>query len=86
MELLRYVDYIKYERVNIQSFMSGFPSSYKDRINFLNLQTLDETIRMAMHCYEQGKGKDEVQPTWKEKTRDRFEQRGKLKPRKKEFR
>ena len=32
MKFLRYVDYIKDERVKIQSFMSGFHSSYKYRI------------------------------------------------------
>lgn len=37
MELLTYVDYIKDERVKIQSFLSGFPSSYKYKIKFLDL-------------------------------------------------
>jgi len=40
MELLRYVDYIKEERVKIQSFMSGFPSSYKYTIEFVDPQVL----------------------------------------------
>lgn len=79
MELLCYVDYIKYERVKIQSFLSGLPTSYKDRIDFIDPQTMEETILMATYCYEQGKVKVEVQPTWKEKPKGRF------KPRKRKF-
>ena len=49
MELLRYVGYIKEERVKIQIFFRGIPLSYKDRIEFSNPHTLEENIRMAMH-------------------------------------
>jgi hypothetical protein len=34
MELLRYVEYNKEERVKIQSFLIGLPLSYRDRIEF----------------------------------------------------
>ena len=30
LELLRYVGYIKYEKVKIQRFLSGLPQYYKD--------------------------------------------------------
>ena len=34
LELLRYVRYIKDEKVKIERFLSGLPQSYKDRIEF----------------------------------------------------
>ena len=34
LELLRYVRYIKDEKVKIHCFLSGLPQSYKDGINF----------------------------------------------------
>ena len=36
LELLRYVEYIKYEKIKIEHFVSGLPQSYKDRIEFMN--------------------------------------------------
>ena len=33
-ELLRYVQYIRDEKVKIQRFLSGFPQAYKHRIEF----------------------------------------------------
>lgn len=44
MKLLRYVDCVRKERVKIQSFLRFIPISYKDRINFSNPQTLEDTI------------------------------------------
>jgi hypothetical protein len=45
LELLRYVPYIKDEKVKIQHFLSGFPQSYKDTNEFDEAKTLDDTIR-----------------------------------------
>ena len=45
LELLRYVRYIKDEKVKIQHFLSGLPQSYKDRIEFYEPRTLEEAIR-----------------------------------------
>ena len=42
LELLRYVRYIKDEKVKIQRFLSGLPQSYKDRIEFYEPRTLEE--------------------------------------------
>jgi hypothetical protein len=47
LELLRYVKYIRYEKVKIQCFLSGLPQSYKDIIDFDEPQTLDEAIAKA---------------------------------------
>ena len=46
MELLRYVDYIREEKVKIESFLSVLPHNYNDEIEFYNPQTLEETIRI----------------------------------------
>lgn len=59
--------YIKEERVKIQFFHGGLPPSYRDRVEFANPQTLEETIRMVIHCYEQSKGKTEARSSWKGK-------------------
>jgi hypothetical protein len=45
LELLRYVGFIKEEKVKIQRFLSGLPSFYKDKIQFDEPKTLEETIR-----------------------------------------
>ena len=57
LELLRYVKYIKYEKVKIHHFLSGLPQSYKDKIEFYESRTPEEAIRKAKYCYEQSKGK-----------------------------
>ena len=45
LELLRYVRYIRDEKVKVQWFLSGFPQSYKDIIEFYEPRTLEEVIR-----------------------------------------
>ena len=77
LELLRYVRYIKDEKVKIQGFLSGFPRSYKDRIEFYEPRTLEETIRKAKYFYEQRKGKHDYHKTWKDKKNDKSDQRKK---------
>ena len=57
LELLRYVRYIKDEKVKVQHFLSGIPQSYKDRIEFYEPKTLEEAIRKANYCYEKSKDK-----------------------------
>ena len=56
LELLRYVWYIRDEKVKIERFLSGLPQAYKDRIEFYEPRTLKEAIRKAKYCYEQTKG------------------------------
>ena len=55
LELLRYVWYIRDEKVKVQRFLSGLPQSYKDRIEFYEPRTFEEAIRKATYCYEQSK-------------------------------
>jgi hypothetical protein len=44
-ELLKYVGFIKDEKVKIQRFLSGLPSFYSDKIHYDNPRTLEEAIR-----------------------------------------
>ena len=77
LELLRYVWYIRDEKVKVQQFLSGLPQSYKDRIEFYELRTLEEAIRRAKYCYEQSKGKPNYHKTWKDKKNENSDQRKK---------
>ena len=67
LELLRYVRYIKDEKLKIQHFLSGLSQSYKDIIEFYEPRTLDEAIRKAKYCYEKSRGKHDYHKTWKDK-------------------
>jgi hypothetical protein len=39
-ELLKYVNFIKYEKVKIQRFLSGLPSFYRYKIQYYNPKNL----------------------------------------------
>jgi hypothetical protein len=56
--LLKYVGFIKDEKVKIQRFLSGLPSFYKENIQYDEPRTLTETIRKDKYLYEQGKGEN----------------------------
>jgi hypothetical protein len=77
LELLRFVGFIKEEKVKIQSFLSGLPCFYKDKIQFNEPKTLVETIRNAKYLYERGKCKESFQKSWKDKKEEKFDQRRK---------
>jgi hypothetical protein len=66
-QLLKYVDFIKDEKVKIQSFLSGLPSFYSEKIQYDNPKTLEETIRRARHLYEKNKGTSVFQKAWNDK-------------------
>ena len=74
IKLLRYVRYIKDEKVNIQHFLSGLPQYYKDRIEFYKPRPMEEEIRKAKYFYEQRKGKIDYHKTWKDKKNDKSNQ------------
>ena len=81
LELLRYVRYIKDEKVKIQHFLSGLPQSYKDRIEFYEPRALEEVIRKAKYCYERSKQRPDYQKSCKDKKNEKMEKRKKgLKP------
>ena len=48
LELLRYVRYIRDEKVKVQCFLSGFPQSYKDRIEFYEPRILEEATMVNL--------------------------------------
>ena len=51
-DLLRYVPYIKAEKAKAQRFISGLPKEYRNRIEFDELKTLEDTIQKATYCHE----------------------------------
>ena len=53
------------------------PQSYKDRIEFYELRTLEKAIRKAKYFYEQSRGKPDYQKTWKDKKDENSYQRKK---------
>ena len=66
MDLLRFVPYIKEEKVKVQRFLSWLPQSYKDQIEFDNPKTLDEVLRKGILCFEQYKQKNDISKAWKQ--------------------
>ena len=74
---MRYVWYIRDEKVKVQWFLSGLPQAYKDRIELYEPRTLEEAIRKAKYCYEQSKGKPDYHKAWKDKKDENFNQRKK---------
>jgi hypothetical protein len=75
--LLKYVGFIKDEKVKIQRFLSGLPSFYKEKIQYDEPRTLTETIRKAKYLYEKGKGRESLQKYWKDKKKEKSDQRRK---------
>jgi hypothetical protein len=75
--LLKYVGFIKDEKVKIQIFFSGLPSFYKEKIQYDEPRTLTKTIRKAKNMYEQGKGREYLQNNWKDKKKEKSYQRRK---------
>jgi hypothetical protein len=58
--LLKYVGFIKDEKVKIQRFLSGLPSFYKEKIQYDETKTSIETIRKDKYLYEKGKGRESL--------------------------
>jgi hypothetical protein len=73
-ELLKYVDFIKDEKVKIHSFLSGLPSSYSDKIQYDNPKTLEETIGRERHLYERSKGRPMFQKIWNDMMKEKKDQ------------
>jgi hypothetical protein len=77
LELLRYVDFIKDEKVKIQRFLSGIPSIFSDKIQYDDPKTLEEAIRRAKCLYDQHRGRPTFQKAWEDKKKGKMEQRKK---------
>jgi len=78
LEILRYVIFIKDEKVKIQRFLSGRSSFYTDKIHFNDPNNLEESIRNAKHLYDQNRGNPTFQRVWDEKKKGKMDQRKKV--------
>ena len=67
LELLRFVTYIKEEKVKVQRFLSCLPQYYKDRIEFDNPKSLDEALRKERLCFEHYEQRNGISKVWKGK-------------------
>jgi hypothetical protein len=76
LDLMRYVPYIKYEKVKIHGFISGLPQSFLDRIEFDEPKTLEDIIRKARYFYEKSKNKAEPHKDLKKKSNLGFKKKG----------
>ena len=61
-----------------QCFLSFLPHIYKERIEYDNPKTLEETIRKENLCYDQNKNRNNV-TSWKSKRPENFEHKRKVK-------
>ena len=52
LEFLGYVEFVQGEKVEIQIFLSGFPTLYKDQITYDEPHTLKGCISKAKCLYE----------------------------------
>jgi hypothetical protein len=79
--LLKYVRFINDEKVKLQWFLSGIPTFYKEMIRYDEPNTLTDTIIKAKYLYEQVQGRESMQKSWKDKKKEKSDQRKKgLKP------
>jgi hypothetical protein len=76
LDLLRYVPYIKAEKAKAQHFISGLPKEYRNRIEFDEPKTLDDTIRKAKYCLEQYGHRTESRGDWRQKSGSIFKKKG----------
>jgi CRISPR/Cas system-associated endonuclease Cas3-HD len=69
--MFRYMGFIKEDNVKICRFLCGVPSFYKDKIQFDEPDTLEETIRKAKYLYDHGKCRETFQKSWKDKKQEK---------------
>ena len=70
LELLKYVDFVKDEKVKIQRFLSGLPDSYRDKIQYDWPKALKDVIWKEKNPYNQNKNKYPYQKNRKEMKKD----------------
>jgi hypothetical protein len=75
LELLKYVSFIKDETVKIQRYLSGFPPSIGDNIQYDDPKTMEEMIRREKSLYEQQRENCTFQKAWEDKKNIKKEQR-----------
>ena len=74
LELLKYVDFIKDEKVKIQCFLNGLPTFYRDSKIFNRPRTLEGYIEKEKITYEKNKGKVDLHKTLKGIVQDKKDQ------------
>ena len=77
LELLKYIAFIKDEKVKIQRYLSGLPSFISDKIQNNDPETLEETIRRYKFLYDKHKGRPNLKKAWEYKKRINMEKRRK---------
>jgi len=77
LSFLHYVPYIVDEKPKIHYFLSCLPHIYKERIEYDNPKTLEETMRNEKLYYDQNKKRKDNVPSWDGKRPENFEQRNK---------
>jgi hypothetical protein len=75
LEPMRYVPYIKDEKVKMQRFISGLPQFYRDIIEFDEPITLEDNIQKVRYFYEKFKSKTEPCEDWKKKNNSEFKKK-----------
>jgi len=58
-------------------FLSGLHAFCKNKIQFDEPKTLEETTKKAKYFYDQSKGKPDLQKSWRDKKNDKQDQRKK---------
>jgi hypothetical protein len=77
LEILGYVIFIRDYKVKIHRFLSRLQHFYKDKIQFDDPKSLEESIRKDMYLYEKNIGKPTFQSSWDEKKKRNMDQRNK---------
>ena len=72
--LLKYVDFVKEEKVKIPKFPRGLPEYYRDKIQYDRPKNLKGDIWKEKHLYEQNKRKALYQKNWKDMKRNKQDQ------------
>ena len=75
LELLRYMEFIKYEKVKIPRLLSELPTFYKDKIQYDGPKNFQQNIGKDKYMYEQSKRRETFQKSWKERKKEKVEER-----------
>jgi hypothetical protein len=73
LELLKYVSFIKDEKINIHKYLSRLPSFINDKIQYDDPKTLEEAIRKDKCLYDQHKERPTFQKSWEDKNKYNME-------------
>jgi hypothetical protein len=77
LELLKYVPFIKDEAVKIQRYLSGFPPSMSDKIQYDDPKTMEEIIRKEKFLYEKKGERPILRKAWNDQRKLKKEPRQK---------